>query len=83
MHNYRRILDSEQWKQINLPPVFQKLIDKFYRQGKLRNVGKTYGEENIDDDEMVKNVNGSVHEKDYVIYNGEKFIVVGFVLLNI
>jgi hypothetical protein len=32
------ILDSEQWKVVDLPPIFQQLVDEYVAQGVLRDV---------------------------------------------
>lgn len=61
-----------------MPPIFQNFIDKCSSDGKLRSVTSKTSFDEDDDDDKIMSIN-NINEKNYVIYNKEKFIVVGFV----
>uniref|UniRef100_A0A915D155 Vacuolar protein sorting-associated protein 54 n=1 Tax=Ditylenchus dipsaci TaxID=166011 RepID=A0A915D155_9BILA len=81
------ILDSEQWRQIDLPPIFQQLIDEYSRSGVLREVVQN----TFSTDSEVEYVSSKAStcsndtsvmtHNDYVVLGKEKFIVVGTALL--
>lgn len=83
-------MDSEQWKQIELPGVFQRLIDQFEETGNLRDISTINELDAMADVSLnstistlsstsatVSSAISDNEKRDYVLLNNEKFIVVG------
>jgi vacuolar protein sorting-associated protein 54 len=79
---FSQTLDQEQWKPTDVPELFQKIVDKYVHNGELRFYGV------IDDSadsssrttpEPLSIRNGPVAE--FLVVDGEKYIVVGTCLL--
>ncbi|KAI1720539.1 vps54-like protein domain-containing protein [Ditylenchus destructor] len=82
------ILDSELWKPIDLPPVFQQLIDEYSKTGHLLDIPSILSSDSEADTLSSRPSTGSSSneilegpQRDYVVVDGEKFIVIGTALI--
>lgn len=67
----RNILDSEQWRQAEVPEVFQRIVDQCEAAGVLRDLPSNNVDQGNDDKD------GAQEPLPYVIVGKEQFVVVG------